>query len=178
MLHDGGMALTFGAVEMLAGNLEGADREYERGIRILRDIGETGVLSTLASMRAEVLYRLNRREEMEAALALARETGAQNDISTQAQLHWVDAMARADNGQQEDAERLIKRAVEMVEPTDFLELRAGAFEALAHVERRAGRNDGWQSALQRALAEHEGKANLVGARRVRELLEKGPPGSD
>jgi len=175
LLHDGGMALTFGAVETLAGDLEAADREYARGIRILREIGETGVLSTLASMRAEVLYHLDRREEMQTALALAQETGAPNDIATQAQLHWVDAMARADDGQQVEAERLIKRAVAMVEPTDFLELRAGAFEALAHVEVRAGRNDRWRAALERALAEHEGKANLVGARRVRGLLEHGRP---
>jgi len=65
--------------------------------------------------------------------------------------------------------------VEMVEPTDYLEFRAGAFEALAHVEARAGRVDGWRSALERALAEHDRKGNLVMAAGVREQLASGPP---
>ena len=84
-------------------------------------------------------------------------------------------MAAADDGRLEEAERLIGEAVEMVEPTDFLELRGDTFEALAHVEARAGRPDGWRAALERALAEHERKANVVSAQHIRELLEQGPP---
>ena len=63
----------------------------------------------------------------------------------------------------------------MVEPTDFLELRGETFEALAHVEARAGRPDGWRAALERSLAEHERKANVVSAQHIRKLLEEGPP---
>ena len=64
---------------------------------------------------------------------------------------------------------------EMVEPTDYLELRAGAFEALAHVEAQAERATGWKMALERALAEHEAKGNLVMAARIRDQLVAGPP---
>ena len=112
---------------------------------------------------------------MEAALQLAREAGAPNDIATQAAWRWVAAMAASDDGRLEEAARLAAEAVEMVEPTDYLQLRAGAFEALAHVEARAGQVDAWKTALERALAEHERKGNLVMAARVRDELAAGPP---
>ena len=110
-----------------------------------------------------------------AAIALAQQTGAPNDIATQAEWRYVAAMAAADDGRLEEAERLIGEAVEMVEPTDFLELRGDTFEALAHVEARAGRPDGWRAALERSLAEHERKANVVSAQHIRKLLAEGPP---
>ena len=146
-----------------------------RGIAVLSDIGETGVLSTLAAMQAKALYLLGRRDEMEAAIALAQEAGAPNDIATQSEWRFVAAMAAADDGRREEAERLIHEAVELVEPTDFLELRGETFEALAHVEARAGRAEAWRTALERALAEHERKANVVSAEHIRKLLEEGPP---
>jgi hypothetical protein len=126
-------------------------------------------------MRANILYRLGRRQAVEAALRLAQETGAPNDIATQVDWRGAAAKLAADDGRLADAERLIGEAVELVEPTDFLELRGRAFEALAHVEARAGRPDRWRTALDRALAEHEQKGNLVAAGRVRDQLAAGPP---
>jgi hypothetical protein len=66
--------------------------------------------------------------------------------------------------------------VEMIEPTDMPEMKASTFEALAHVELRAGRADAWRAALERALAQHTLKANLVGIARVQGELERGFPG--
>jgi class 3 adenylate cyclase/tetratricopeptide (TPR) repeat protein len=170
----GGWALGMGTIEMIAGDLEGAERELTAGIDILVGLGETGVVSTLAGMRAEVRYRTGRRAEMEADIRLAQETGAPADISTQAIWRWVAAMAAADDGRMEEARLRIDEAIQLLEPTDFLEMRASAFEALAHVNARDGNPDAWRAALERALAEHERKANMVGARRVRGMLERGP----
>jgi hypothetical protein len=168
-------ALGRGPVEDLAGDLGAADRVFAEAIDILRAIGEKGILSTLAGMRAVVLYRMGRREEMQAAVELAKEAGAPNDIATQASWRTAAAQAAADEGHLAEAERIIGEAVDQVEPTDFLELRAGVFEALAHVEGRAGRPDGWKAALDRALAEHDRKGNLVGASRIRDHLAAGAP---
>jgi hypothetical protein len=168
-------ALRGGAVEELADDLEAANRTYAEGIAILQSLGETGVRSTLAAMRANILYRLGRRKEVEAAVRLAQETGAASDIATQADWRGAAAKLAADDGRLADAERLVGEAVELVEPTDFLELRGRAFEALAHVEARAGRPDRWKAALDRALAEHERKGNLVAAARVRNQQAAGPP---
>ncbi|HSF04135.1 MAG TPA: hypothetical protein VLA62_14095, partial [Solirubrobacterales bacterium] len=86
------------------------------------------------------------------------------------------AKLAADDGRHAEAQRLIDEAVELVEPTDFLEMRGAAYEGLAHVKARAGDVDGWKAALERALAEHDRKGNLVSAGRVRDELAAGPPG--
>jgi hypothetical protein len=171
----GGTSLPAGYIELMAEDYEAADKEYASGIAILRGMGETGVLSTLAALQALALYRLGRREEMDAAVALARETGAPNDIATQAEWRAVAGMAAADDGNDEEATRLVGEAVGQVEPTDFCELRADVFDALAHVEARAGRTDGWRAALDRALAEYQQKGIIVGEARIRRQLEEGPP---
>ncbi|MEP6468535.1 MAG: adenylate/guanylate cyclase domain-containing protein [Chloroflexota bacterium] len=174
-LRVGGSALYGGTVEDLAGDLEAAERAFGEGIAILEPMGETGVLSTLAAMRATVLYRLGRRQAMEAAVLLAQETGASNDISTQAYWRIAAAQLAADDGRRAEARQLIDEAVELVEPTDFLEMRGATYEGLARVHARAGDPDGWKAALDRSLAEHERKGNIVSAGRVRDLLAAGPP---
>jgi class 3 adenylate cyclase len=174
-LRLGSAALAGATIEFLAEDIEAAQRELASGIAVLKEMGETGVLSTLASMQARALYLLGRRDEMEAAIALAREAGSPNDISTQSEWRFVAAMAAADDGRPDEAERLIGEAVELLEPTDFLEYRGNAFEALAHVEGRAGHADPREAALRRALAEHERKGNVVSAQHIRKLLEQSPP---
>ena len=92
-----------------------------------------------------------------------------------AEWRYVAAMAAADDGRLEEAERLIGEAVEMVEPTDFLELRGDTFEALAQVEGRAGRPDGWRAASTAPWLSTSGRANVVSAQHIRKLLAQGPP---
>lgn len=171
----GVQALHAGSLEGIAGNFEAAASALEEGITILQSMGETGVLSTLAAMRATFLYRLGRGVETEASIRLAQETGAQNDIATQVEWRVAAAQLAADEARVDDAEQIIGDALELVEPTDFLELRGGAFEALAHVEARAGRPDKWRAAIERAIAEHDRKGNVMDAGRVRDLLAAGPP---
>jgi hypothetical protein len=175
LVRRGWTALAGGWVEFLAQDYPAAERELAAGIAVLSDIGETAVLSTLAAMQAKALYLLGRLDEMATAIALAQQKGAPNDIATQAEWRYVAAMAAADAGRPEEAERLIREAVAMVEPTDFLELRGDTFEALARVEARAGRAEGWAAALDRSLAEHERKGNRMSAQHIRDLLEQGPP---
>jgi hypothetical protein len=174
-LRLGSLALAGATIEFLAEDAEAAQRELASGIAVLKEMGETGVLSTLSSMQARALYLLGRRDEMEGAIALAQEAGSPNDISTQSEWRFVAAMAAADDSRLDEAERLIGEAVQLLEPTDFLEYRGNAFEALAHVEGRAGHADARQAALGRALAEHERKGNVVSAQHIRSLLEQSPP---
>jgi hypothetical protein len=174
LVAGGGNRMAAAAIERLAGDDAAAERELAAGIETLQQIGETGVLSTLAAQLADTSYRLGRRDQMEEAIRMAQETGAPDDIATQACWRWVAARAAADDGQIDRARQIIAEAVTLAEPTDFLELRAEVFEALAHVEACAGRHDARRAALERALAEHERKANLVEAHRVAKLLQEGP----
>src|SRR5438477_10438597 len=109
------------------------------------------------------------------AIRLARENGSPTDMPTQGRWRIAAAMWAADEGRRVEAEQLIGEAIALVEPTDFLELRGRVFAAHAHIEARAGRVAGWHSALDRALAEHERKGNLVDAKRIRELMAMEPP---
>jgi class 3 adenylate cyclase len=171
----GAFPLNSSVVRELAGDAAGAEAELAEGIAILEEIGETGVLSTLAAMRARLLRQLGRPDEMREMIELARRTGAPNDIATQADWRTAAAWYAADQGRLAEAQQLIAEADAFVQPTDFLELRARVYEAAAHVQARAGDLDGWRAGLERALAEHERKGNLVGAATVRELLAGEPP---
>ena len=182
LMQERGLRMRMGAHPLISapiylaeGDLERAHAMLAEGMEILRSIGETGVHSTLAAMDAGVLYQLGRRGEMVAALEIARATGAPNDIATQAELRSAAARLAADDGRIEEADRLIDEALEMVEPTDFLELRARVRESEAHVAERAARPEQWRSALEGALAEHERKGNLVAVEAVRAKLA-GRPG--
>ncbi len=170
MIRVGGMALASGVAERLAGDLEAAEREYDRGIAILDALGETGVLSTLQAQRSLVQYRRGRVPQAEASILRAREAGAVHDIATQAEWRLVAAMIAADRGDLLDAERLAGEATDLVEPTDFLELRGDAFEAEAHVHLAAGRRTEAAASLERAIAEHERKENAIDAERIRTRL--------
>ena len=167
--------LGVGLIAELAGDLETAAQRQGEGIATLQRMHETGVLSTVAAERALVLHRLGRIEEAEAMIALAQETGAPNDIATQAGWRITAAMIAADAGRQQEAETLIGEAIGMAAPTDFLSLRGQVQEGLAHVEARAGRVDAWREALDRALHEYEQKGNLPWAQLVRDALAASPP---
>jgi class 3 adenylate cyclase/tetratricopeptide (TPR) repeat protein len=174
-LRLGTFCLISAGVEELAGDLAAADRILAEGIGILGSLGETGVLSTAAAERSTILYHLGRRDEMEGALRLARENGSPTDIATQATWRMAASRSAADDGRHDEAARIVREAIDLVEPTDAPTLRGKAFEAMAHVEARAGHPPGWSAALDRALAEYDLKGNLVAQRRVREEIASGPP---
>jgi tetratricopeptide (TPR) repeat protein len=177
-LRVGGLALATGMVELLAGDLEAAEEAYADGIKVLESIGEKGVRSTVAAMQAWTQYRVGRPDEALASIELAKETGASYDIATQAGWRNTAAMIAADRGDLATAERLIGEARAMVEPTDFLELRGQTWEALAHVHRRTGRLAEAETALRRAMSEHDRKGNLMELARVEGLLETSSPGPE
>jgi len=171
-----GVALVTGIVEALAGDLEASARAFEDGVALHREIGaQTGLLSTLAALHATVLYRLGRLEEMRPAVRLARETAAPNDVATQVEWRIAEAPLAADEGRLAEAELLVGEALALVQPTDFLELRGQAYEALAHVEARAGRPEDWRRGLEQAVAEHRRKGNIVEEQRIGGLLGGPPP---
>jgi len=169
------LGLDGGVIADLAGDLEASVEAREESSAILRSIHETGVLSTVAAQNALVLYRLGRYDGARSGIALAQETGAPVDIATQAGWRIPAAMMAADDGRLDEAQTLIREAVELLEPTDFLEMRGQVQEGIAHVEARVGRTNEWRAALERALQEHEQKGNLPWAQRVRDAIAAGPP---
>lgn len=139
---------------------------------MLATIGETGFRSSVGAFLADVLMRQGRSLEAERLVEEVAETAAPDDFAPQAQWRAVKARILAERGEQDEAERLARKAVALVEPTDYLLLRAEVFSALADVLALGGRLDEAVAAQQRAVAELERKGDVVGAGRARERLEE------
>jgi hypothetical protein len=72
----------------------------------------------------------------------------------------------------DEAERLVRRAVDRAWATEYVDLRGLSQAALAEVLLRAGRRDGAAVALRQAVSVYEAKGNVVWATAARQTLER------
>src|SRR5205823_10200396 len=112
-----------------------------------------------------------RYEEAEPFIDLAAEAGAEDDWASQALWRSARAKVRARQGDLESALQLAREAVEMIESTDWLNLRADTMMDLAEVLELAGKTSDATGQLEQALALYERKGNVVMADRARARLE-------
>jgi class 3 adenylate cyclase/tetratricopeptide (TPR) repeat protein len=156
-------------VELLAGDAARAAEVSLEGVAALEALGERGWLSTVAGHAAEALYRLGRDNEAWQLTERAEEAGAADDVITLMLVRQIRAKLLARRGEHEAAERLVREAVVLGDPTDHLEGKANSFRDLAIVLIAAGRNDDTLDALRTAQAFYEQKGHTVGVARVEEL---------
>ena len=164
-------AIDASAIELLAGDAAAAERELRTGYRMLEEIGEMHVRPTIAAYLAAVLALEGRSAEAEAFADFAKSHAWEDDIVTQ--VMWRVARAQATAGEAAEAELLVREAVELAAPTDFLDLQATAHLALARVLRDAGSPEAAEAAA-RARAVYELKGNVVGAEWSAQLMETAP----
>ena len=81
-------------------------------------------------------------------------------------------MAR--QGKTEEAEQLARKAVDIIEPTDFLFMNAFALLSLGEVLQLGGQDQEARGILSRARTVSERKGFSVGARRAEEMLARVP----
>jgi class 3 adenylate cyclase/tetratricopeptide (TPR) repeat protein len=155
-------AIEASTIELLADDVEAAERELRTGYRMLEEIREVHVRPTLAAYLAAVLAHEGRSAEAEEFAEFAQSHAWEDDIVTQVMLRVALAQVRAREGGAPAAERLGREAVELAAPTDFLDLQATALLALARVLREAGAPEAAEVAA-RAQAVYELKGNIVGA---------------
>ena len=165
-LHERGMRGSLGSVglrawmiEMIAGDLEGAAREAESAIAILRGIGETGVLSTLAAMLAETRVRQGRLDEAEGASRTSEEAASIDDLASQIMWRSARGQVHAHRGHLESGESLAREAVKIAQRTDFTYLQATALEALSVVLSLADRPTDARAALEAARERYRAKGD-------------------
>jgi class 3 adenylate cyclase/tetratricopeptide (TPR) repeat protein len=160
-------AIDASAIELLAGDVDAAERELRTGYRMLEEIGEVHVRPTVAAYLAAALAQEGRSAEAEELAQFAESHAWEDDIVTQ--VMWRVARARSwAAAEPAEAERLARRAVELAAPTDFLELQATALLALARVLREAGSPEAASVAAE-ARAVYERKGNVVGVRWAAQL---------
>jgi tetratricopeptide (TPR) repeat protein len=166
----GMIGMAGGHAELLAGAPEAAVELLNESWERYGELGETGFRSTVGTMLAEALVAAGREDEAEAVLAEVESFAAVDDFDPQARLRWVRALILAGRGEHEEAERLAREGVTIVERTDYLEVTADAHRALATVLEAAGRAGEATSEWRAALDLYERKGVTVRAAQVREHL--------
>ena len=165
-------------VEMLAEDLDAAERYGRRGCELLAARGDLGHLSTYAGYLARILYAQGKLDEAYEQTEVSRTTAASDDIVSQSLWRSVRAMVLARRGDLDPAVALAEEAVDVMRGTDALDAIALGFLDQHETLRLAGPHAEARDAARRALEKFEQKGNLVGAGKARCLLalsESTPP---
>jgi class 3 adenylate cyclase/tetratricopeptide (TPR) repeat protein len=150
----------------LVGDRAGAERELEeRWLYFRRTLdGAPDEHGRQAAYRLVHLYcDEGRWDEAEECHAFYRDVPDRVGMLTVADRLAGAARIAAHNGEVDEALTLAKRAVEIVERTDNLNESARSWEALAEVERAAGRTAEADAAVAKALELYEQKGNVAAA---------------
>jgi class 3 adenylate cyclase/tetratricopeptide (TPR) repeat protein len=155
-------AIDASTIELLAGDAEAAERELRTGYDMLAEIGDVHLRPTLAAYLAAVLAQGGRSAEAQEFADFAESHAWEDDIVTQVMWRVARAQVQASAGKSAEAERLAREAVDLAEPTDFLDLQATALLALTRVLREA-ESPGAGSVAAQAGDIYDRKGNIVGA---------------
>ena len=153
-------------IETLAGDDKAAEAELRWAYETLERMGEKGARASIAAFLAESIYRQGRDDEALAFTAITEELAADDDLEPQVLWRSVRAKVLAKRGDRAQAEELAREAAELVEDTDFPELRAIAFLSLAEVLESAGASEEADQLVGQARETYERKGNVVAAKRM------------
>ncbi len=167
------MVLESSRVELLAGNPAEAERELRRGFIVLEELRERYLLSTLSGLLGRALWEQQRPGEAEDMAALAEEISDLDDID--AQVHWRCVLAKvlAERGEGDQAEALVRAALDLLAPTDAVVLQIEALIDLGEVLTILGR-DGATIAFEQARELAAAKGSDVLVTRALELAGAAP----
>jgi class 3 adenylate cyclase/tetratricopeptide (TPR) repeat protein len=157
-------------VELLAGDPAAAVEFGAEGCRLLDELGEQSILSTLAGNLAQALYAHDRLQEAESWARRSEELGSSDDMFTQ--MLWRQARAKVlgRRGDHPEAERIAREAVAIGEMTDMLDAQGNVYADLAEVLELAGKPAEAAAALEEALERYHRKGNLVSTQRAQARL--------
>ena len=131
----------------------------------------------MATLLAESLTAQGRLDEAEDAVRRSREAATSDDFNAQAAWRAAQARILARRGQFEDAERLAREAIDLIDQSDELCHQADLRAGLAEVLRLAGRTGESIPLLEQALERYEQKGNRVSADATRALIAEAGSGT-
>ena len=166
------ISLDSALIEMLAGDLQAAERELRGDYHALEQMGERNYISTTAGMLAEVLYRQGRYRESSELAGVCRELASSDDVASQFLWRCVQAKLLAREGQHERPAAILAEALELIGGSDWVDWQGNGFMDLAEICRLRGRTADAIEALGRASARFAAKGNVVSLRRADELADK------
>jgi class 3 adenylate cyclase/tetratricopeptide (TPR) repeat protein len=158
-----------GAIEMLAGELEAAERIFIESCELLRQARLDTTLATCAGALSEAIYSQGRYAEADEWTRNAESAASDGDLD--ARLAWEPVRAKilARLGEHERAQRLARTSVAAALGTDALNQRARALLDLAEVLRLGGHEPDAAEFVEQARRDYERKGNLAGAGRLAAL---------
>ena len=155
------------AVELLAGDLAGAEREARVDYDFLERMGETSFFPTLAALLARLVRDQGRDEEALALTHTAERCATGDDVDAQVRWRSIRAPIVARAGDLGHAETLARDALELARRTEAPVLQADALCELATVLALGGRGAEARAALEQAIALYASKGDVVSAARWR-----------
>lgn len=174
------ISLDSALVEMLAGDLQAAERELRGDYQTLAQMGERNYISTTAGMLAEVLYRQGRYLESSELAGVCRELASPDDVASQFLWRCVQAKLLARDRQHERSDAIMAEALELIGDSDWVDWQGNGFMDLAEICRLRGHATDAIEALGQASARFAAKGNVVSLRRADELadeLRRAPAGA-
>jgi class 3 adenylate cyclase/tetratricopeptide (TPR) repeat protein len=162
-----GASVNLAVVEMMAGDPARAESELRPDCDMLAEMGETYFLSTARAMLARAVREQGRDEEALEITRLAEKAAAPNDIDAQVLWRCIRASILARGGAQQEAEMLVRSALDMAKQTEVPELQATAWSELASVLHAAGRIDESLQAREEALKIYVAKGDRMAAEQIR-----------
>ncbi len=172
MLWFAGFSLVSADVELLAGDPAAGERRLRHGFDVLKEMGERGVLSWVASRLARTVYVQGRYDEAEKLAKTSEQLGGRGDAASRIESRSIRAKVLAHRGSFDEAESLAREAVQLAGQTDDIGSQATAIRDLAEVLDLAGRTNEVTSLLLRARTLFEQKGNVVAARAASDLLSR------
>jgi tetratricopeptide (TPR) repeat protein len=157
-------------VEMLAGDPAAAEGELRRDYAELEQMGEKGLLSTIAGELARTVYARGAYDEAHRLTVSAERLAADEDILSQALWRMVRAKVLAQRGTLPEAQLFARQAVELLRPTGDLVSQGEALMDLAEVLELAGDVREAEAALAEARGLFERKGDIASGGRARERL--------
>jgi predicted ATPase/class 3 adenylate cyclase len=135
------MLKSLGRVAHARGDLEAAEPLYRDAIKILKPLGERGHLCENQRMLAQVLAERGKLDEAERIALAARETVGPEDAVSQLTTAMALGVVRAAQGRDEEAERLLRSAVDGLHRSAFRSSEPEALRYLVGFLRERGRAD-------------------------------------
>jgi tetratricopeptide (TPR) repeat protein len=129
----------YGWVERRRGDLDAAERRFRDAIRILKPLEDRGTLCESQRGLAQVLVARGRLDEAERYALEARETVGPHDTISRATTRMALGIVRAAQGEDEEAESLLRAAIEVIEGKDLSLIRRELLLALGQFLRERGR---------------------------------------
>ena len=164
-----GISLAY--VELLAGDLAGAEREVRADYEFLSLKGETYFLSSMAAVLSRIARDAGRDDEALEFSRKAEEAATEDDVDAQVQWRSIRAPIIARAGDLAGAEAMARAALTMARASEAPILLADTLSDLATVLRLAGRHEEASGAIAEAVTLYFTKGDLISGRRAAEWAD-------